>query len=224
MNSWTGLIVSLDLGLLAGLALGALVHAWWLQRKANDRLRLPARWPLSVRGLVSSTEDEVWKWLKTTFHDHHVMVKTPVLRFTTLIEKEKGNASAKADAKAKADNERWLDLLGGLYTTFTICTDEGQVVGCVDVPGKTPPSKTTREMKETLLCDCGIAYVVVNSGNLPEGSAMRAAFLGEIAVETPDHEVTRGGDTRFHADLQAFTKQPPKPPKPPPPKRKVQGF
>ena len=55
------------------------------------------------------------------------MVKIPVLRFTSL------NEAAKNNPKAKANYERWLDHLSGVYTTFTICTTEGEVVGCIDV-------------------------------------------------------------------------------------------
>lgn len=196
------------LGLLAAVALGAVIYAWQLQHKGSAKLHLPVKWPLVSRGLVNSTEEKVWIWLREIFHDHMVMVKTPVLRFTILVNKERGNASAKVKAKTKADNERWLERLNGVYTTFTVCTVDGKVVGCVDVSGKIPLTKASRELKETLLSDCGIGYTVVAHSSLPAGSAMRAAFLGEIPIEfVQGKPTTRGADTNFNSELQAFTIQ-----------------
>ena len=67
------------------------------------------------------------------------------------------------------------------YATFTVCTLQGKVVGCVDVPGKLALTQASRELKEALLLDCGIAYTVVNAFNLPDASTMRELFLGEAA-------------------------------------------
>ena len=186
------------LGVAVGALAGAGAYAEWLRRKASARLRLPAKWPLAARTLVTPNEYGVLKWLRKTFHDHAVMVKIPVLRFTIPLDKEKG----------QADEARWLELLTGVYTTFTVCTAKGKVVGCVDVAGKTGLSQANRELKETLLSDCGIAYTVVRGNQLPAGSAMRAAFLGEIPVESMQEDlVTRGGSSSFHADLDAFTQE-----------------
>ncbi|MHB1200634.1 MAG: DUF2726 domain-containing protein [Polaromonas sp.] len=196
MNLTTLLMILL--GAAVGALTGALAYAGWLRRKAGTRPRLPAKWPLAARGLVNSHEHEVLKWLRKTFHGHDVMVKIPVLRFTVPVDK----------AESQADSDRWQALLTGVYTTFTVCTADGKVVGCVDVPGKRGLSQANRELKETLLSDCGIAYTVVRATRLPGGSAMRAAFLGEIPVEAiPDGWETRGGGSTFHADMDAFTKQ-----------------
>lgn len=207
MNPWIGQMLGLGLGVgvLVGGALGAGMYARHLKRKGSTKLHLPAKWPLTSRALVNSTEEKVWVWLREIFHDHQVMVKTPVLRFTTLLDKDKANTSA----KAKAENDHWLERLSGVYTTFTVCTAKGKVVGCVDVPGKKPPTNASRELKEGLLSDCGIAYTVVTPSSLPAGSTMRAAFLGEIPAEpVPDSESIQGIDTVFRHDLQSFTIQP----------------
>lgn len=125
------------------------------------------------------------------------MVKLPVLRFTTPASKEKTGGTP-----------RWQDLLNGVYCTFTVCTANGNVVGCVDVPGKRGLSRPNRELKESLLSDCHIAYTVVRSVKLPKASAMRAAFLGELEVEEQlEHQETRGGDSNFHAELDCFTRE-----------------
>lgn len=185
-------------GLAVGMLAGALAYAEWLRRKSIARLRLPVKWPLAARTVVSANEYSVLRWLRKTFHDHAVMVKIPVLRFTIPLDEEKG----------QADEARWLELLTGVYTTFTVCTAKGRVVGCVDVPGKRGLSQANRELKETLLSDCGIAYTIVRGGQLPAGSVMRAAFLGEIPPEQlPEDVETRGGSTTFHADMDAFSQQ-----------------
>jgi hypothetical protein len=185
------------LGLVIGAASGAGLYAWWLRRKASASMRMPSKWPLASRVLITNEEHEVLKWLRSTFNDYLVMVKLPVLRFTVPVNKDKNGGGA-----------RWQELLGGVYCTFTICTPDGNVVGCVDVPGKRGLNKTNRELKESLLSDCRIAYTVVRSVKLPKASAMRAAFLGELEVEDmKEAEVTRGGNSSFHADLDSFTKE-----------------
>lgn len=195
MNLLTFLMASL--ALVVGALLGGLGYALWLRRLASASLRLPDKWPLASRMLITNEEYEVLKWLRTTFDDHMVMVKLPVLRFTAPVGKDQTRSGP-----------RWQELLGGVYCTFTVCTANGNVVGCVDVPGKRGLSKTNREIKESLLSDCHIAYTVVRSVSLPRASAMRAAFLGELDAEHQyEHMETRGGDSSFHADLDSFTKQ-----------------
>ena len=194
MNLSTWLVTGL--GLLVGLLLGGGLLAWWMHKKSVEELSLPEKWPLSARGLITNEEYEVLNWLRRTFDDHLVMVKLPVLRFTIPINRDKNGGG-----------QQWQKLLNGIYCTFTVCTPSGTVVGCVDVPGKHGLPKGNRDLKESLLSDCSIAYTVVRHTHLPKASAMRAAFLGEMDVEDqPDHEATRGGDSSFHADLDAFNR------------------
>ena len=184
-------------GMVLGALLGVGLYARWLDKKSATALRLPHKWPLVSRVLVNNEEYEVLKWLRATFHDHFVMVKLPVLRFTAPVESGK-----------KASGRRWQTLLNGVYCTFTVCTANGNVVGCVDVPGKRGLAKASRSLKEALLSDCHIAYTVVRSSQFPKASSMRAAFLGELEVQDQqEHQPTRGGDSSFHADLDSFTRQ-----------------
>lgn len=195
MNTLTFLVAGV--GLISGTALGVGAHAWWLRSQAHNRMRLPSKWPLAARVMMTNEEYEVFKWLRTTFHDHLLMVKLPVLRFTVPVNKDKNGGG-----------ERWQDMLGGVYCTFTVCTANGNVVGCVDVPGKRGSNKGNRELKESLLSDCKIAYTAVRSVKLPRPSAMRAAFLGEVEMEDlAEAQATRGGNSSFQADLDSFTKE-----------------
>ena len=199
MNLSSGLMIAsgLVVGLAMGLLVGVLLHRDWLRRSAANRLRLPERWLLNPRGLVTSDEQKVWQWLRLAFPDHVVMVKVPVMRFTIPSTKN----------KPKNKDQHWHELLGGVYCSFTISTLDGKVVGCVDVPGKRGLTVAQREMKESLLLVCGIGYTTVRSNSLPSVAAMRAAFLGEIEARAPEATETRAGDSSFNAALDDFTSE-----------------
>ena len=154
------------------LLVGAMVHAWWMRRAAREKRRIPKRWPLSPRVLANSNERTVWRWLARAFFDHHVMIKIPVTRFTLPRSKEHGL--------------HWYELLSGVYCTFTVCGADGHVIGCVDVPGRFGIAKKNQQLKQTLLNQCGIAYLVVESNNLPRLPDIRTEFLGEMASMTRD--------------------------------------
>lgn len=194
MNIQTLLLYGL--AALVGGGVGVLGHAWWLHQKSNTVLRLPSKWPLVSRVVINNEEHEVLKWLRNTFHDHLVMIKLPVLRFTIPINKGKNGGG-----------QRWQELLNGVYCTFTVCTTDGHVVGCVDVPTKRGLSKANREFKEGLLSDCGVAYTILRSFDLPKGNALRIAFLGELEIDVEqEFRDTRSGGSTFHDDLESFTK------------------
>ncbi len=195
MNALTWLMIGL--GIVVGAVLGGLAHRAWAQRQRSEKIRLPSRWLLNARGLVTSEELEIWKWLRTAFSDHVVMVKVPVMRFTIPSTKD----------QPENKDQHWHELLDGVYCTFVVSTLEGKVVGCVDVPGKRGLTKAQRDMKEGLLLECGIGYTTVRSSSLPSGSAMRTAFLGEAEIIERDHEETRGGNSSFHAALDEFTSE-----------------
>ena len=184
-------------GFLTGGILGAGLYAWWMKQKPKVLLRLPKKWPLVARVLLSSEELQVLYWMQRTFPEHLVMVKLPVLRFTALTSTEKMSSTP-----------RWQQLLEGVYCIFTVCSTSGLVVGCVDVIGKSGLSKRNRDMKESLLSDCNIAYCVVQGDKLPSVGGIRAAFLGELEIQDQkEHQETRGVDTLFHAELIDFPKQ-----------------
>ena len=183
------------IGVGAGLMVGILLANWQMRRVTRVGLRIPARWPLVSRGLVTASEAEVWTWLRGAFHDHLVMIKTPVLRFTIPMEGERHKS------------REWLEMLNGVYTTFTVCTTDGTVVGCVDVPGTRGLPQSNREIKEALLSDCNISYTVVRSNSLPKVEAMRAAFLGEIVDDfLTEPQPVFGENSTFEEEVALFTK------------------
>ena len=161
------------IAVLVGIALGIFLSAWQTRRVERARRRIPARWPLSPRVIVNSEERRVWRWLSRAFVDQHIMVKMPVTRFTM--------------PRSPDNSVHWFNLLNGAYCTFTVCTPEGRVVGCVDVPGPKGISRRNQQLKQSLLTQCGIAYWLVHSANLPTMAEIRLEFLGEDAAFAIEH-------------------------------------
>ncbi len=182
------------IGVGTGLMVGILLTARQMRRPEDADLRIPSKWPLVARPLVTPGEAEVWRWLRNTFHDHIVMIKTPVLRFTIPMKGERHKS------------REWLELLKGVYTTFTVCTTDGTVVGCVDVPGTPGLPQSNREIKEALLSDCNISYTVLHSNALPKVAVMRAAFLGEIVDDfLTEPQPVFADDSTFQDEVASFT-------------------
>ncbi len=159
---------------MAGMAVGAFLCMWWTRRAARARKRIPRRWPLTPRVLANTEERKVWRWLRGAFSEYQIMIKIPVTRFTLPRSKEQG--------------PHWYNLLSGVYCTLTVCAADGHVIGCVDVPGSGRISRSNRQLKQTLLSQCGIAYWVVESANLPTIPEIRCEFLGEVDATTHAHE------------------------------------
>jgi hypothetical protein len=167
-------ILALTGAAMLGMGLGAVCHHGWRARTARRRRRIPVNWHLQPRPLLSVSEQEVWRWLKTAFFDHHVMVKVPVIRYVAPRNSKEG--------------QRSYELLNGVYCTFTVCAVDGSVIGCVDLPGQQGLKASNRDLKQKLFAQCGIAYAVVRASNLPSLEAVRAAFLGEIDLSVDDPE------------------------------------
>ena len=164
--------------ILAGLAAGIGTLAgifgclWWARRAARQRRRIPTHWPLDPRRMASSAECAVWRWLGRAFWDHHVMIKVPVTRFTL--------------PRGQQDSAHWHQILSGVYCTFTVCASDGHVVGCLDVIGPNGITRSNRQLKLTLLSQCGIAYWVVKPDKLPNIVEIRTEFLGDGADRLGD--------------------------------------
>ena len=84
--------VMVGLGLLVGTMFGVVLYAWWVHQKAAASVHFPAKWPLASRAMITKEEQEVLRWLGTTFHDHLVMIKLPVLRFMIPTDKARNAA------------------------------------------------------------------------------------------------------------------------------------
>jgi len=160
---------------LGGLGLGL------LRRGKGNRppaIEIPQVWPFDPRRVANSDERKVWAWLRRTFHDHQVLLKMPIMRFVM---------PQRQDSKAR----EWCQLLSGVYCTFTVCTADGRVIGCIDVmssPDSLP--LINRQIKETLLEQCGINYWAVLRDRMPNSATLRTEFVGanrrrELDAEPP---------------------------------------
>ena len=153
---------------IAGLGLGAALLMLYQQRQTRKQRRIPRDWPLRVRPLVNNREKQVWAWLAKVMFDQQILVKLPVTRFTA--------------PKAETDAAHWYHMLNGVYCTFTVCSTEGKIIGCIDVPGPQGLSMSNQTLKHNLLSHCDIHYLVVDPSNLPHLIQIRTAFLGEHAA------------------------------------------
>ena len=149
---------------LAGVVIGAAVRTLWMRWVAKKQRKIPLHWPLNPRLVANTEEQRVWVWMNKVFFDHQILLKLPVTRFTM--------------PQSQHQAQHWFKLLGSVYCTFTVCTPEGRVVGCVDVPGRAGLSRGNRQLKLTLLSQCGIAYWVIPLNNLPTLTEIREEFLG----------------------------------------------
>ena len=156
----------------AGLLTGAIFWHWRVGRANAEQAvhRIPKEWPLKLRPLVNSKERRVWLWLAKVMVEQQIMVKIPVTRFTAPANMQEA--------------EHWFKLLNGLYCTFTVCNVSGQVIGCIDVPGRKGLSMGNQTLKHSLLSQCGIQYWIVDPDNLPHPSQIRSAFFNEEADQS----------------------------------------
>ena len=153
---------------IAGLGLGAGMLYVYQRRQTRAQRRIPRDWPLAVRPLVNNRERLVWVWLSKVMFDQQILLKLPVTRFTS--------------PKRGTDAAHWYRLLNGVYCSFTVCSMEGHIIGCIDVPGPQGLSMSNQTLKHNLLSHCGVHYLVVDPANLPHLIQIRTAFLGEHAA------------------------------------------
>ncbi len=153
--------------------IGACSYRFWAAYHAREKKRIPQHWQLTARPLFTDVERTVWRWLRQVFHDQQLLLKIPVIRFLSPRNLSQGHHSH--------------ELLKGIYCSFTVCTADGTVVGCIDIPGVNGLKASHRDMKQKLFGECGIAYAVLSANNLPTLEGLRATFLGSMAAVDPSH-------------------------------------
>ena len=174
---------------LVGMCVGAALLYWRFKHLRREQRRIPKEWPLRTRPLVNSKEQRVWLWLSKVMFDQQILVKLPVTRFTTPANAEQAT--------------HWYKILNGVYCTFTVCSMDGKVIGCVDVSGSKGPSMSNQTLKHTLLEQCDIRYWVVDPMNLPHLTQIRSAFLGDQAIVGSEREKLESHFKNVRGSLQA---------------------
>jgi len=185
------------LAFLIGIATGLLLlrSAAGSGKSHRRPMEVPEIWPFDPRRVTSSVERKAWAWLRETFPEQQVLLKLPVTRFVIPQNPERAR--------------EWYQLLANVYCTFTICTNDGRVLGCLDVMTTSDGlPRMNRQIKETLLEQCGINYWAVPHDRLPDSSTLRAEFLGdenrrEVAAEPPvsQFQALENVRTRLHETL-----------------------
>lgn len=179
--------------LLLGMVLGAALLFLRDELAGRAHRRIPKTWPLTVRPVVSGSEKRVWIWLTGAMYDHQILLKLPIARMTA--------------PNSQAEAEHWYKKLNGIYCTFAICNQRGQIVGCVDVGGGDGQSIRNQAVKKALLTQCGISYWVIDPDNRPSLAQFRSAMVGDAPIEASafseleqlfsvDTEKSSGGESR----------------------------
>ncbi len=134
--------------------------------------------PLEVRPLMRGpAEQRVWLWLRhEVFPKHHVLPKVPLTRFTAVRSEEHGH--------------QWFNLLSSTYCSFTVCGNDGRVLGCIDVIAAGDfAARGSVSLKYALLSQCGVPYRVLSAEKMPDAKTLAVAFLGSNTQPAPDqHE------------------------------------
>ena len=179
--------------LLLGMVLGAALLFLRDELAGRAHRRIPKTWPLTVRPVVSGSEKRVWIWLTGAMYGHQILLKLPIARMTA--------------PNSQAEAEHWYKKLNGIYCTFAICNQRGQIVGCVDVGGGDGQSIRNQAVKKALLTQCGISYWVIDPDNRPSLAQFRSAMVGDAPIEASafseleqlfsvDTEKSSGGESR----------------------------
>ena len=169
-------IVTLEIlaAALLGSALGFWIYRSWARHQLRNEKRIPDRWNLKPRPLFNDVDRTVWLWLRQVFPEHEVLVKVPVVRFLS---------GSSEDLKA-------LVQIKDVYCSFTLCTPDGRVIGCIDVPGPKGLKASRRDHKRKLFEHCGLPYAVLGPQNLPTHEILRAVFLNETLPLMPSIRVS----------------------------------
>ena len=140
--------------------------------------------PVMSRPLLRSpAERSAWLWLRyDVFPKHNVLPKAPFTRFTLL--------------RDPVLSKKWFEVLSSIYCTFTICSDAGLTIGCVDLLPAGEEKRSLVSFKRRLLEQCGMHYRVITIGQLPEAQTLREEFLGKEtdaleAVSTQEQQAAR---------------------------------
>jgi hypothetical protein len=130
--------------LLSGTALcwRLLTDRW--RTRAAETMNRQSQWPIAARELVTPEEHAVWRWLRAAFADQFVMLKVPVVRYTTPTTRGEG----------KLLHQR----LNGIYCTFTVCGADGTVIGCIDVGAPGDGDKTHGYLRSP--CSKSVAFLM----------------------------------------------------------------
>jgi hypothetical protein len=150
----TLLTVETVVGITAAALIFFLLGRYW--HSHAGRRRLPERWPLVPRPVLSAAEQQAFEQLQAAFSHELVLVKLPLVRFCQPLDTQR--------------SRHWYELIGACYVTFAICSKEGRVLLALDLEYKTHrqmPSERTEKIKSSVLAACKIRHVKFSAERLP---------------------------------------------------------
>jgi hypothetical protein len=164
-------ILTMDVLLAAamGISGGVVGCRGWAGLRRRQMNKLPDHGDLKLRPLFNELDQAAWLWLQHVFAEHKILIKVPLVRFLS---------GGTADFQS-------LVQIKGMYCTFTVCSSQGRVLGCIDVVGAKAIHESQRELKKKLFETFGLAYTVLTVDELPSPEAMRAVFLNEAMPLIP---------------------------------------
>lgn len=164
-------ILTLDFFLAAmlGIFVGIVGYRGYLDFSTRQAQKLPDHAAPKLKSLFNELDQAAWLWLQQVFPEHKILLKIPLLRFLS---------GGSVDLQS-------LVQFKGIYCTFTVCSAQGRVVGCIDVAGARPIHVNRRDFKKKLFEKFGLAYTVLAVDELPSPEALRAVFLNEAMPLIP---------------------------------------
>jgi hypothetical protein len=151
------------------LALGAAVL--FISRKRDRSAHaLPTEWALTSRPVFSSHERRLYRLLREAAPQQLVLAKLPLVRF--------------CQPSDPNTVRYWFGLLGNSHVSFAICSNNGRVLGVVDIEGDRAPSRRLTAIKKSVMRACGIRYLSCTPERMPTVTEIQQLVPATGAVAT----------------------------------------
>ncbi len=138
--------------LSVALAMGA-AALFLARKKEREAHALPTTWALTARPVFNSNERRLYRLLREALPQQIVLAKLPLVRFCQ-----------PTDPKTV---RYWFGLLGNSHISFAICSNNGRVLGVVDIESDRPASRRVTTIKQAVMNACDIRYLACTGERFP---------------------------------------------------------
>jgi hypothetical protein len=169
------------------------VWVWVDRRKRAKPLALPSEWALGPRPVFNTDERRMYRQLREAFPDHVVLCKLPLIRF--------------CHPDDPNELRYWYELLGSLYVSFAVCSENGRVLAAIDIDANPDgvDSKGRRralQIKQSVLDACRVRYARSAAGQLPTIAELHALMpSGNMPGSTARAPAATLSEARDHLAL-----------------------
>ena len=148
-------------------ALGAAVL--FMDRKKESAARaLPTDWALTARPIFNSNERRLYRLLREALPQQVVLAKLPLVRFCQ-----------PTDPKTV---DYWFGLLSNCHISFAICSNNGRVLGAIDLEGSRPASRRVATIKQSVMNAAGVRYISCTAERFPSVAELQQLVPSPGAV------------------------------------------